>query len=86
MYRSDVDDAFAAFGAALIVLAQAAVASEPAEGAFDHPVARQHLETLLTRRSLYNIQGDVERFAHPINQVSLLVIDLAPCSSWMFAA
>ena len=45
MCRSDIDNTLAAFGAALIVLAQATVASEPAEGAFDHPAARQNLET-----------------------------------------
>lgn len=78
MYRSDIDDAFAAFGAALIVLAQATVASEPAECAFDHPAAGQNLEALLARRSLYDIQGDIERFAHPIDQTSVLVNAISP--------
>ena len=79
MYRSDIDNAFAAFGAALIVLAQATVASEPAECAFDHPAARQHLETSLPRWSLYDIQGDIEIFCKlETVSVSLSNIDFAP--------
>jgi hypothetical protein len=78
MCRSDIDDSFAAFGAAFIILAEATVASKPAEGAFDHPAARQYLEAFLTRWSLYDIQGDIERFAHPINQTSLLVNAVGP--------
>jgi hypothetical protein len=78
MCRSDIDNAFAAFDAALIVLAQATVASEPAECAFDHPAARQNLEAFLPRRSLYDIQGDIERFAHPIDQTSILVNAVSP--------
>jgi hypothetical protein len=80
MCRSDIDDTFAAFSAALIVLAQAAIASEPAEGAFDHPSSGQHLEAFLTRWPLYDVQGNIERFAHPIDQSSLLVDAVGPDS------
>lgn len=78
MCRSDIDNTLAAFGAALIVLAQAAVASEPAECAFDHPSARQNLEPFLPRWSLYDIQGDIERFVYPIDQTTLLVDAVSP--------
>ena len=78
MCRSDIDNTLAAFGAALIVPAQAAVASEPAECAFDHPAARQNLEPFLPRRSLDDIQGDIERFVYPIDQTTLLVDAIGP--------
>jgi len=78
MYRSNIDSTFAALRAALVVLAQAAVASQPAECALDHPAARQHLETSLARWSLYDIQGDIERFAHPLDQTTLAVDAVGP--------
>jgi hypothetical protein len=42
--HSQIDHGFAGLGLSFVVAIESAVASEPTEGAFDHPTAGQHFE------------------------------------------
>jgi hypothetical protein len=78
MNRSDVNDAFTAHSAFLIILAQATVAPEPGKGTFDDPAAGQDMESDLTRRPFNDLQDNIERFAHPVDATTVLVDAISP--------
>ena len=54
--HGQIDEGFGDLGVAFVVAAQTPGTAQPAEGAFDHPAARQHDETALGVRAADNLQ------------------------------
>src|ERR1017187_6590239 len=67
--HSQIDHGFAGFGLSFVVAIESAVASEPTEGAFHHPAARQHLEGVKVG-ALDDLDGAAPQSPGPFQQCS----------------
>ena len=67
--HSQIDHGFAGLGLSFVVAIESAVASEPAEGAFHHPAARQHFEGMKAG-ALDDLEGAAPPSPRPTQQCS----------------
>jgi len=70
MRHSQVNDGFAAFRECFVVLAQAAVASEPGEGSFDDPALGQDHEARQVVAAFDDLQDPASQLPCPLDQLA----------------
>ena len=68
MSHGQIDHGFAALGERFVILAQAAVSSEPGEGSFDDPSFGQDHESRHVVASLDDLQNPASQFPRPVDQ------------------
>ncbi len=67
-YHGYLDESHATFRETLVVLGVTTMESQPGEGAFDNPSARQNGESFLIIRSQDRLQSATEMFSNPVHK------------------